>query len=134
MNVTPQLINGVFGLIDDLFTTDEERSNAKLKAMEIAAAGGLAQLEVNSKEALHKSLWVAGWRPFIGWTCGAAFVFAFLISPLLETLVFYAYAFGGHEIDLSGLPTLDLAVMMPVLMGMLGLGSLRTFEKYNNKA
>lgn len=134
MNVTPQLINGVFGLIDDLFTTEEEKANAKLKAMEIAAAGGLAQLEVNSKEALHKSLWVAGWRPFIGWTCGAAFVFAFLISPLLETLVFYAFALGGHEVDLTGLPTLDLAAMMPVLMGMLGLGGLRTFEKYKDKA
>lgn len=134
MNVTPQLLNGVFGFIDDLFTTQEERDAAKLKAMEIAAAGGLAQLEVNAKEAQHKNVFVAGWRPFIGWTCGAAFVWAFLLSPIIETIAFYAFAIGGHEVDLTGLPTLDLAAMMPVLMGMLGLGGLRTFEKYNGKA
>tara|TARA_R110002020_G_scaffold258499_1_gene472290 strand:+ start:694 stop:1098 length:405 start_codon:yes stop_codon:yes gene_type:complete len=129
MNITPALLNGVFGLIDDLFTTDEERSNAKLKAMELAAAGDLGQLAVNTEEAKSSNVFVAGWRPFIGWTCGIAFAFAFVIAPLIETLVVYAYIFAGIEVDTTGLPKLDITEMLPVLLGMLGLGSLRTFEK-----
>lgn len=129
MNITPALLNGVFGLIDDLFTTEEERSNAKLRAMELAAAGDLGQLAVNTEEAKSSNVFVAGWRPFIGWTCGIAFAFAFVVSPLIETLVVYAYIFAGIEVDTTGLPKLDITAMLPVLLGMLGLGGLRTFEK-----
>jgi hypothetical protein len=123
------LINGLFGLLDDLFTTEEEKSAAKIKIMEVAARGDLAQLEVNAVEAGHKNLFVAGWRPFIGWTCGLAFVWAFLITPLIKTLFFYIFVLNGVEADLSGVPVLDLTTMLPVLLGMLGLGGLRTFEK-----
>tara|TARA_R110002126_G_scaffold78039_1_gene194521 strand:- start:832 stop:1236 length:405 start_codon:yes stop_codon:yes gene_type:complete len=82
----------------------------------------LAQLDINKTEAVHRSVFVSGWRPMIGWTCGAAMALNFLIFPLAS----FVLAQTGHLVEL---PTLDMAQMMPVLMGMLGLGGLRTFEK-----
>jgi|TARA_R110000824_G_scaffold189789_2_gene371208 hypothetical protein len=82
----------------------------------------LAQLDVNKTEAAHRSVFVSGWRPMIGWTCGAAMCLNFLIFPLAS----FVLAQTGHLIEL---PTLDMSEMMPVLMGILGLGGLRTVEK-----
>lgn len=80
------------------------------------------QLQVNLAEAQSKSLFVAGWRPFVGWVCGSAFAWCFVVQPLLT----FALVAGGHPLQL---PALDLSQMMPVLLGMLGLGALRTYEK-----
>ena len=79
----------------------------------------LAQIEVNKTEATG-GWFRAGWRPFIGWVCGLGFAINFLVVPL-------AMPFG---IDIA---PLDLSEMMPVLLGMLGLGGLRTFEKYKGQ-
>ena len=83
----------------------------------------LAQLDINKQEAAHRSVFVAGWRPFIGWTCGIALAYNYLLQPIL----IFVLAQTGH---LMNLPSMDLNEIMPVLMGMLGLGGLRTFEKY----
>tara|TARA_R100000963_G_scaffold23406_1_gene16196 strand:+ start:725 stop:1132 length:408 start_codon:yes stop_codon:yes gene_type:complete len=83
----------------------------------------LAQLDINKQEAAHRSLFVAGWRPFIGWSCGVALAWTYVATPILQFIL----AQTGHLIDL---PALDMGQMMPVLMGMLGLGGLRTFEKF----
>jgi hypothetical protein len=83
----------------------------------------LAQLDINKQEASHRSIFVAGWRPFIGWTCGLALAWTYVGVPILQFIL----AQTGHLIDL---PSLDMSQMMPVLMGMLGLGGLRTFEKF----
>jgi hypothetical protein len=82
----------------------------------------LAQLDINKTEAAHRSVFVSGWRPMIGWTCGAAMALNFLIFPLAS----FVLAQTGHLVEL---PNLDMTQMMPVLMGMLGLGGLRTVEK-----
>ena len=82
----------------------------------------MAQLEVNKQEAAHKSLYVAGWRPFIGWSCGIAMAFNFIGLPLIGTLSVL------YDTPLE-LPPLDLEIMMPVLLGMLGLGGMRSYEK-----
>ncbi len=82
----------------------------------------LAQLDINKTEAAHRSIFVSGWRPFIGWSCGLAMCLNFLLFPLAS----FVLAQTGHLIEL---PTLDMSEMMPVLMGMLGLGGLRTVEK-----
>jgi hypothetical protein len=104
----------------DKFVEDKD-AKAKL-AHEIATMAqrhaqdiALAQIEVNKQEA-KGSLWQSGWRPAVGWVCVSGFAINFLISPL-------AAAFG------IVVPQADTGTMMPVLMGMLGLGSLRTFEK-----
>tara|TARA_R110002126_G_C10068737_1_gene462466 strand:- start:70 stop:474 length:405 start_codon:yes stop_codon:yes gene_type:complete len=92
------------------------------KLTEHLAKIDLAQLDVNKAEAAHRSVFVAGWRPFIGWTCGVALAYAYVVQPILA----FTLAAAGNDM---ALPVLDLATMMPVLMGMLGLGGLRTFEK-----
>ena len=119
------IAQGLFGLIDSLFTSDEERMQAKFKLMELEKSGELAQINVNMKEAEHTSLFVAGWRPFIGWVCGLAFAWAFLLYPIVS---FAVIAFGV-PVPLHLIPALDLSAMMPVLMGMLGLGAMRSWEK-----
>ena len=82
------------------------------------------QIEINKAEAQHKSIFVAGWRPFIGWTCGIALMWHFVLS---QFILFFATMFG---FSLPALPEFDMGSLMTVLMGMLGLGGLRTFEKY----
>ena len=81
-----------------------------------------AQLEINKTEAAHKNLFVAGWRPACGWVCVFGMAGNFLVIPLANmTLELFE---TGVEV-----PMIDLSTMLPVLMGMLGLGGLRTFEK-----
>ena len=83
----------------------------------------LAQLGINKVEAAHRSIFVAGWRPFIGWTCGVALCYSYVLQPITIFVMIQM----GHVVPL---PEMDLSAMMPVLMGMLGLGGLRTFEKF----
>ncbi len=119
------IASGLFRLIDELFTSEEERDNAKLRVLELESAGKLAQIGVNTQEAKHSSLFVAGWRPFIGWVCGLAFTWTFLMYPILQ----FAVVALGAPIDLTLLPVMDLSEMMPVLLGMLGLGAMRSYER-----
>ena len=87
----------------------------------------MAQLDVNKAEAVHTSLYVAGWRPFIGWSCGVAMAFNYIGIPMIHT----GAALYGTELVIT---PLDLEVMMPVLLGMLGLGGMRSYEKRNRVA
>ena len=82
----------------------------------------LAQVEINKVEAASKSMFVAGWRPFVGWTCGVALLYHFLLLPLLHFIL----RATGNEVEL---PEFDFSHLSTILMGMLGLGSLRTYEK-----
>ena len=87
----------------------------------------LAQLGINKVEAAHRSMFVAGWRPFIGWTCGVALMYTYVLQPILV----FGLAQSGYLIDL---PKMDLGELMPVLMGLLGLGGLRSWEKVKGVA
>ncbi len=116
---------GLFKLIDELFTSDDERMSAKLRVLELQKSGELAQIAVNTQEAQHASLFVAGWRPFIGWVCGLAFAWTFLVYPFLQVIAIAA----DLPINLGLLPVPDLSQMMPVLLGMLGLGAMRSYER-----
>jgi len=118
----------LFDLIDNLFTSDEERLAAKQRLIELDQQGKLAQLQVNLQEAKHESIFVAGWRPFVGWVCGSALAYTYILEPAAK---FGAAVHGDPKImDLvNGLPTLDMTTMMPVLLGMLGLGGMRSYEK-----
>ena len=82
------------------------------------------QAQINEQEAKHRTIFVAGWRPFIGWVCGFALAYNFVLRDLL---VWYV----GVE---SAPPALQMEHLMTVLIGMLGLGGMRTFEKFNNKS
>ena len=91
---------------------------AESHAHEIATA----QIEVNKTEAASKNLFVAGWRPAVGWVCCLGMAGNFLVIPLAN----FALALSDSTIVV---PLIDLSTMLPVLMGMLGLGGLRTYEK-----
>ena len=93
---------------------------AERHAQELAKS----QIEVNKAEAQSRHWFVASWSPFIGWTCGIALMWHFVLS---QFILFFATMFG---FDLPALPEFDMGSLMTVLMGMLGLGGLRTFEKY----
>lgn len=82
------------------------------------------QLEINRVEAASQSLFVAGWRPAVGWTCAAAYAYAFLFEPFLHFWVALAGWTGPP------LPRVSASELTPVLMGMLGLGTMRSFEKW----
>jgi hypothetical protein len=84
----------------------------------------MAQIDVNKVEAASNSIFKGGWRPFIGWVCGTAFAYHFVLQPLLIFVMTYL----GYPVP--ELPEFDMASLMTVLGGLLGLGGLRTFEKY----
>jgi len=124
------LIGPVTGLLDK-FVEDKDQK-AKL-AHEIATMAekhahesAMAQVEVNKAEAQHRSIFVAGWRPFIGWTCGVALAYHFILHPIV---VFAMMTFPAIPITPEQLPEFDMGSLLTVLMGMLGLGGMRTFEK-----
>lgn len=134
----PTLIPLLGNLLDKFFPDPAAANEAKLKLMQMAQTGELAQLdadlklatgqiEVNKAEAASNSLFVSGWRPFIGWTCGAAFAFKFIIGPGAVVVM----AMAGHPIVL---PEFDFTEMSTILLGMLGLGGLRTVEKIKKVA
>ncbi len=112
-------------LLDRLFPDPEKRREAEHELLKMTMDGDLkqtlAQLEVNAREAQHTSIFVAGWRPFVGWVGGAGFAYAVLLKPLLSWV---ALAYG-----LPVPPPIDTEALFYVLGGLLGLGTLRTVEK-----
>jgi hypothetical protein len=100
----------------------EAEREIQAKLADSLAQVDLAQLGINKVEAAHRSMFVAGWRPFIGWTCGVALMYTYVLQPILV----FGLAQSGYLVDL---PKMDLGELMPVLMGMLGLGGLRSWEK-----
>jgi len=123
----PSLLPVVGDVLDRFFPNKEEKERAQreieAKLTEHLAQIDLAQLEVNKQEASHRSVFIAGWRPFVGWTCGLALFYTYLAQPMAMFIL-------AQTGDLVQLPHVDLSMMMPVLLGMLGLGGLRSFEKY----
>ena len=121
-----QLIGPVTGLLDKFIQDKDQKAKlahevatmAQKHAQELAKA----QLEVNKTEAAHKSLFVAGWRPAVGWCCVLGMTGNFLVIPMAN------FTLALMEVQVN-IPLIDLETMMPVLMGMLGLGAMRSYEK-----
>ena len=132
MGLLDTLVGPVTSIIDKIIPDKDQA--AKL-AHEIATMSEkmaneqmLAQLEVNKAEAASGSLFKGGWRPAIGWICGLALFWSFILQPFL---VFFLLVFG---VDLPPLPEIGTADLMPILLGMLGLGGLRSYEKVQKVA
>lgn len=104
----------------------------KLEAQQALMSGLMAwdsqQTQINAVEAANSNVFVSGWRPAIGWTCAAAFAYKFVVQPFLVFILVAA----GSSLDPETLPVLDWAEMSTVLLGLLGLGGMRTFEKIKN--
>ncbi len=125
-------------LLDKILPDKTAADAAKVKLVELAQQGELAKLqadttlataqtEINKVEAASTRLFVAGWRPFVGWICGLAVAFKFIGGPLL----FMVAQALGHPVDL---PKIETEELWPLLLGMLGLGSLRSYEKVRKVA
>lgn len=99
----------------------EKQAAIEEKLLDLEAAGDAAQMKVNEIEAANPSLFVSGWRPFVGWVCGTSMAYNYVVTPFMQTWLDIAHTNVK-------IPVLDMSVMLPVLMGMLGLGGLRTYE------
>ena len=119
---------GVANVIDKFVETDDEKRAAEIIKAKMMMMPSLAQVEINKVEAGHRSIFVAGWRPFIGWVCGFALAYNFVVRDLIAWVIVNT----GAEASLP--PDLAMGELMTVLLGMLGLGAFRTVEKFGGKA
>jgi hypothetical protein len=136
--MNPLLLSGLFdlgkGLIDRLFPDPAAKAQAQLELLKMQQTGDLAQLaadtdlsklqiQVNIEEAKSTNWFVAGWRPFVGWICGAGLAYVAIFEPIARFVakVFFSYA--------GDFPVINTDLTMQVLMGVLGLGAMRSVEK-----
>ena len=137
-----QVLLPVIGkVLDQILPNTKEAEQAKAKLAEMALQGELqalqadidiakAQILVNEKAAQSGDLFVSGARPFILWVCGGAFAWSYLLRDFTLLLAHI----GGTPIEPEILPKPDLSEMMPILLGLLGLGGFRTYEKLKGVA
>ena len=120
------------GIIDKIWPDKTQKEKDDMAQAMLLLQGAIdeakGQQEINKIEAASSNVFVAGWRPFIGWVCGSAFAYNWVVLPLITSV---AAAFG-HPVE--GLKPLNFSEMSPVLLGMLGLGGYRTFEKVKQVA
>lgn len=135
------IVSTIGNVIDDLVTTDKERLDAEIELrklgieeMRIESDLLVGQQRINEKEAEHHSIFVAGWRPAVGWVGVAAMAYQFLLYPLLIWLWAYLQAINWIPTTLVPPPILDTEALWVILTGILGLGTARTVEKLQDKA
>lgn len=129
------IVEAVGKIADDLFTSDKERLQAEidmrkldLEEQRIAQATDLAQIAVNSDEAKSSNWFVAGGRPFVLWVCGIALAYASLIEPVARFAAKVAFGYAGE------FPVIDTELTLQLLIGLLGLGGMRSYEKVRGVA
>ena len=128
-----ELLIPVLGnVLDKIFPDKTKADEAKARLIELQMNGELqqimGQLEINKEEARSSSPFVAGARPFILWTCGVAFAYASILEPIARFVAQVGFGYDGT------FPSIDTNLTMQVLMGMLGLGALRSWDKKNGVA
>ena len=120
---------GVANIIDQFVETDDEKRAAEVIKAKMMMQPSLAQVELNKIKAGHRSIFVAGWRPFIGWVCGFALLWHFILFDLLTWITVNFFPHVTDIPELTGTETL-----VTVLLSLLGLGAMRTAEKFGGKA
>lgn len=135
------IIESIGKVADDLFTSDKERLDAQNDAQrlgleEVRIDAGLmaGQNATNQEEAKHPSIFVAGWRPGVGWTGVAAMAYQFVLYPLLCWLWIIAQAMQWIPKDLPPPPVMPTDALLVILSGILGIGTLRTVDKVKSVA
>lgn len=120
-------------VIDKIFPDKTVAEQQKTRLVEIAATGDLTklqyevqlllgQIEINKIEAASTQGWVAGWRPFVGWICGSALAYHYILQPLMLFIVSLFHLSPT-------LPVLQMGELMTILLGILGLGAFRSYDK-----
>jgi len=121
------LVDGVAGAIDRFVETDEEKKAADVLLLKMQQEPDKWQAEINKIEAAHRSVFVAGWRPFIGWVCGVGIAWEFVGKPIGLFITSYT----GSTLTL---PTVATGELMTLIFALLGLGGLRSYEKKHGLA
>ncbi|WMM95662.1 hypothetical protein CRP361_gp44 [Roseobacter phage CRP-361] len=129
MNLNPLggIVDGLAKGLDELFTSDEEREAAKLKLATLMQQPHMLQAVANIEGAKHRSVFVAGWRPAIGWVAALGLGYQFLVLP-------FAGLINAYLKLPAELPELQAEQLMTLVLSLLGLGGMRTFEKYKGAA
>lgn len=125
--LVPALGTLVDRLIPDRAAAERAKADMEAALVKASNEAALAQVEVNKIEAAHSSVFVAGWRPAIGWVCAAALAWAFIVGPVLS----WSLAVLGIR---ESLPPIMTDNLFELVLAMLGLGGLRTFEKMRGVA
>ena len=121
------LVDSVGKIVDELHTSDEEKAQAKIKLKELENDLQTKQMEINKVEAGHKSIFVAGWRPATGWLIVGILFYSYILQPFIIMIL----KILGKDIEI---PNLNTSEVMPIILGMLGLGFSRSYEKKNKVA
>jgi hypothetical protein len=128
------ILGKVFDKVSHYIPDPQQKAEAQQKLAEMAQAEEFKQIDavlsaaqqqadINKQEAASNSLFVAGWRPFVGWVCGFALAYAAIVDPLARFSAEVIFKYTG------AFPLIDTTVTMQVLFGMLGLGAMRSFDK-----
>ena len=122
-------IKAVGDIVDDLYTSEEERNEAKIALEKLQSKLKEKQMDINLADATSKAGGLSGffqrtWRPLIGMSCAVAILWEFVIKQFL------VFVLAVFSIQTMPLPSLDMGVLMPLVMAMLGFGGLRSFEKF----
>jgi len=120
-------IEAVGKVLDLLFTSDKERLDKITVLARLTEQTYAVQGEIGKIEASHRSLFVAGWRPFVGWICGAALAYTYILRDVMASFIL-------SPESVAALPTLNMSELSTLLYALLGLGGLRTFEKLKGRA
>lgn len=123
LTAAAELIKAASSGLDQLFTSGEEKQDAIIRAAEIRRDLALAQIKQNTAETQHRSLFVAGWRPAVGWICATALAYHYIVRDLLS------YVLAAVAPEATPPPGLEMGELMTLLLTMLGSASLRTYEK-----
>lgn len=125
------VVDGLFSGLDKLFTSDEEREQAKLALQVELQKPHMQQAMVTLAEANHPNWFVAGWRPAIGWVCGTCLLYHWLLKDFITIGMIWA---GASKATIDLLPIIDAGEITALVLALLGMGGLRTYEKMNGKA
>lgn len=125
------LIGPILDKVFSFIPNPEERQKAKLDAMAQLQTATIqaaqSQLDIDKVEAASPSLFVAGWRPAVGWVCATALAWQYILTPISDYVLALIATYKGVKI--APLPAMDYAGLMPLLMALLGLGTLHTYER-----
>ena len=134
LGIFKELISPITDLVGEIVVDKDKRNEINLQIAEIADRADeryhqelMGQIEVNKVEAQHASVFVAGWRPFIGWTSGVGIAYTFVAAPFIE---FVARAAGYTQ----EMPVPDATQLMALVTAMLGVGAMRSYDKVHGTA
>jgi len=147
--VDPVTISGLFSvgksLIERIWPDPQKQAEELRKLEALKQKGDLAelnahvqimvgQMEINKAEAQHKSVFVAGWRPFIGWVGGCALAWQFIVYPIMGWLWAIGLARGWIPTNIAMPPMIEAGELYTIILGMLGIGAMRSYDKKNGTA